>query len=196
MRKKAKASLDHPWFQPNRPPVVLGVGRLAKQKNFRLLIDAVARVQATHPIRLIILGEGPLEEELKAHVRALGLENDICFPGFCDNPYAYMAHCALFVLSSSWEGLPTVLIEALYSGAPVIATDCPSGPREILADGRFGRLIPVNDLDALACAIEQELSRSRHEMNPKSWQPFEIETITKQYLEILSRQQSCHSRTK
>ena len=108
-------------------------------------------------MRLLILGEGKEREPLEELIQKLGLEKDVSLPGFVMNPYAYMARSSLFVLSSRWEGLPTVLIEALCCGTPVVSTDCPSGPREILKDGQYGQLVPVGDVDALARAIEATL---------------------------------------
>jgi len=127
VREKAQASLDHPWFKSDQPPVLLAVGRLQVQKDYPTLIRAFAQVRQTQPVRLLILGEGSERPLLEALIKELGLEQDVSLPGFVMNPYAYMARAALFVLSSRWEGLPTVLIEALCCGTPVVATDCPSG---------------------------------------------------------------------
>lgn len=142
----------HPWFAAGAPPVILGVGRLHEQKNFPLLIRAFARVRAQRLLRLMILGDGRLEPGLRAEALATGFSDDIHFAGFVE-PFAFMRRAALFVLSSNWEGLPTALLEAMACGIPVVATDCPSGPREILRDGRLGRLVPVGDEEAMAMAI-------------------------------------------
>ncbi|MGB9554008.1 MAG: glycosyltransferase, partial [bacterium] len=129
---KAEEPVDHPWFRPGEPPVILGVGRLTAAKDFPTLIRAFALVHKERPARLMILGEGEDRPELEALVRELGLEQDVALPGFVENSYKYMKRAAVFVLSSRWEGLPTVLIEALALGTPVVSTDCPSGPKEIL----------------------------------------------------------------
>jgi glycosyltransferase involved in cell wall biosynthesis len=150
---------DHPWFGPGQPPVILGVGRLTRQKGFPMLIRAFAEVRRRRDARLIILGEGEGRPELEALVSELGLAGDVALPGFRDNALAYMAGSSVFVLSSSWEGLPTVLIEALAAGTRVVSTDCPSGPREILQDGRLGPLVPVGDVAALAKAIVEVLEQ-------------------------------------
>ena len=150
---KVREDLDHPWFKPGEPPVILSVGRLDPQKDFPLLIKAFARVRQSLPARLLILGEGPERAALISLVKQLGLEEDVSLPGFVSNPYPFMAHASVFVLSSRWEGLPTVLVEALYCGAPIIATDCQSGPREILRDGQYGQLVPVGDVECMADAI-------------------------------------------
>lgn len=182
---KAAAPLDHPWFKPGEPPVLLGVGRLTMQKNFPLLIRAFAQVRQSRPTRLIILGEGEDRPKLEEMVRTLGVEDDVSLPGFVENPYAYMANTSLFVLSSSWEGLPTVLIEAIYCGAPVVSTDCPSGPQEILAAGRYGALAPVNDVDALSHTICAALDGKTPRPSADSWRPFEMDTVVSQYLAAL-----------
>ena len=185
LREKAQAPLDHPWFAPGEPPVLLAAGRLVMKKDFPTLIQAFARVRRARPARLLILGQGPERPVLQALVRQLGLEQDVSLPGFVANPYPYMARAALFVLSSRWEGLPGVLIEALYCGVPLIATDCPSGPREILADGQYGQLVPVGDVAALTRAIETALAGNAPSPPPESWQPFELETVVNQYASIL-----------
>jgi glycosyltransferase involved in cell wall biosynthesis len=159
---KAGEHLDHPWFAPGEPPVILGAGRLHPQKDFCTLIRAFAQVRAKRPARLVILGaSSPTEPahavELRALPDALGVAEDVAMPGFVDNPFAFIARASAFVLSSRYEGLPGVLIQALACGTPVVSTDCPSGPREILDHGRFGVLVPVGDHAALARAIEAVL---------------------------------------
>jgi glycosyltransferase involved in cell wall biosynthesis len=185
MRQKSKANLEHPWFRPGEPPVILGVGRLTGQKAFNVLIEAFARVRKFQQARLLILGEGEERPILEAQVRDLGLEHDVELPGFISNPYPYMAHAALFVLSSRWEGLPTVLVEAMSLGTPVISTDCPSGPREILRNGQYGQLVPVDDPNALVLAIQNFLTNETSSPCEESWKPFELDFVTDQYLDLL-----------
>jgi glycosyltransferase involved in cell wall biosynthesis len=185
MRQKSKANLEHPWFRPGEPPVILGVGRLTGQKAFNVLIEAFAQVRKLQQARLLILGEGEERSILEAQVRDLGLEHDVDLPGFVSNPYPYMTHAALFVLSSRWEGLPTVLVEAMSLGTPVISTDCPSGPREILRNGQYGQLVPVDDPNALVLAIQNFLTNGISSPCEESWKPFELDFITDQYLGLL-----------
>jgi glycosyltransferase involved in cell wall biosynthesis len=185
LQVKAKDMLEHPWFEPSEPPVVLAIGRLTVQKDFSTLIQAFARVRQTHAARLLILGEGKTRPELEGLVKKFGLEEDVRLPGFVPNPYPHMARASLFVLCSRWEGLPTVLVEAMYCGAPIIATDCPSGPREILRDGQYGQLVPVGDVDSLAHAIEGGLDGKLPSPPYESWKPFQLETVLNQYLSIL-----------
>ncbi len=189
--ERAGAPLDHPWFEPGQPPVFIGIGRLREQKDFATLINAFAQIRRERPCRLLIFGEGPDRPRIEALVRRLGLENDIALPGYDTNPYAYLRRAAAFVLSSRWEGLPTVLIEALVCGVPVISTDCPSGPREILEGGRYGQLVPVGDAPALARAMASTLAGSADRPPRESWRAFELEGIVNQYLNTLLGNPSC-----
>lgn len=159
LERLAQAPLDHPWFVPGEPPVILGVGRLEPQKDFPSLLRAFATVRAARACRLIILGEGKQREPLRQVSADLGIEREVAFPGFVANPYAYMARAALFVLSSAWEGSPNSLTEALALGVPLVATDCPNGPSEVLDGGRYGDLVPVGDVPALAAAMIRTLDR-------------------------------------
>jgi glycosyltransferase involved in cell wall biosynthesis len=186
LREKAQAQLNHPWFEPGQPPVILAVGRLTKQKDFPTLIRAFAQVLRTRSAHLLILGEGPDRPALARLINQLGLEDDIAMPGFVDNPYAYMSRASLYVLSSQWEGLPTVLIEALYCGSPIIATDCPSGPREILENGKHGLLVPVGDVAALSQAIEVGLAGKTPHPTEASWLPYSLDAVVDQYIDFLS----------
>ncbi|MFB4205561.1 Glycosyltransferase Gtf1 [wastewater metagenome] len=153
LAERAASPSPHPWFSDGGPPVVVAAGRLVAQKNFPLLLDAFARLRAGRAARLVILGEGPERGQLEAQARALGINADVALPGQVKNPYAAFARAALFTLSSDFEGLPTVLIEALACGCPVVSTDCPSGPAEILDHGRHGPLVPLGDAPALATAM-------------------------------------------
>ena len=134
---QAAAPVEHPWFAPGEPPVILAVGRLTRQKDYPTLLQALVEVRRERPARLLVLGEGEERAPIEAMVRTMNLAGAVLLPGIDPNPYRYMARAAVFAMSSAWEGLPTVLIEALAAGATVVATDCPSGPREILAGGRW-----------------------------------------------------------
>ena len=147
----------HPWLAESGPPVILSAGRFVQVKDFPTLIRAFHKLSMVTPARLILLGDGSQRKDLIALVRRLDLEDRVSMPGWVDNPYAFMARTSLFVLSSRMEGLPTVLIEALACGCPCVSTDCPSGPAEILEDGRIGRLVPVADVEALAEAMRLTL---------------------------------------
>lgn len=155
----AAAPLDHPWFAPGEPPVIVGMGRLEPQKDFPTLLRAFATLRRSRRCRLVILGEGKQRERLLQAAKELGIHEDVQFPGFAKNPYAYLARAALFVLSSAWEGSPNSLTEALALGTPLVSTDCPDGPREILEGGRHGPLVNVGDAAALAAAMAATLER-------------------------------------
>ncbi|MGH7491211.1 MAG: glycosyltransferase [bacterium] len=185
LQAHAQAAGPHPWFMSSQPPVVLAAGRLRPQKDFATLIQAFAQVRRNQFARLMILGEGPERPALEALVRQLGLEQDVSLLGFVANPYPYMTRASLFVLSSKWEGLPGVLIEAMYCGVPLVSTNCPSGPQEILRDGQYGQLVPVGDATALARAIAMALAGGVPRPPRESWLPFELQTVVRQYLEVL-----------
>lgn len=176
---------DHPWLVDDSPPVLLAVGRLAPQKDFDCLLRAFSMVRAETEARLLILGEGPERHHLESLVSELGLSEDVDLPGWVGNPYPYMARASLFVLSSRWEGLPTVLIEALYCGLRIVATDCPSGPHEILDGGRYGSLVPVGDHARLAAAILGALDGDDSRPLQESWEQYGREVVTGQYLAAL-----------
>lgn len=150
---------DHPWFHDKGPALILGVGELCARKDFATLLKAIAKVKQQRPCRLLLLGKGKLKKELEQLARQLDIADSVGFAGFVDNPYAYMAHADLFAFTSKWEGLGFVIIEALAVGTPVVATDCPSGPREILQDGKYGELVPVGDSEQLATSIINTLDK-------------------------------------
>ncbi|MCO5762899.1 MAG: glycosyltransferase [Chromatiaceae bacterium] len=150
LTQRAAEPCPHPWFHDAGPPVLVGAGRLQRQKDFPTLIRAFARVRQTRPCRLVIIGEGRERPALEALIGQLGLTGQVDLPGFQANPLPFLAHASLFVLSSAWEGSPNVLTEAMALGTPVVATDCPSGPAELLDGGRIAPLVPVGDPEALA----------------------------------------------
>ncbi|QDY70403.1 glycosyltransferase [Qingshengfaniella alkalisoli] len=154
----AQAPCFHPWLQGGEVPVILGIGRLSKQKDFPLLIRAFAKLRASHPARLIILGEGPDRSALEALISDLEISEHVSLPGHVPNVFCYLAKAQLFVLSSRWEGFGMVLVEAMGCGCPVISTDCPAGPAEILQGGRLGPLVPVGDVTAMAHAMVNTLA--------------------------------------
>ncbi|HEU0246284.1 MAG TPA: glycosyltransferase [Gaiellaceae bacterium] len=181
----ARAPVDHAWFDGDGGPVFVAAGRLRPQKDFPTLLRAFSHVRAKRPARLLILGEGPEREPLEALARELELSGDVSLPGATTNPYAYMARSTAFILSSRWEGLPTVLIEAMSCGAPVVATDCPSGPREILAGGRYGALVPVGDVQALAAAMDDALDGKLARPPVESWRRYAIDAVVDEYVPLL-----------
>lgn len=175
----------HPWLGDGQPPVIIGVGRLTAQKDFPTLIRAFAELRKRRMARLIILGEGEDRPGLEALADQLGVRPDVELPGFRDDAMALMARSSLFVLSSAWEGLPTVLIEALAVGTRVVSTDCPSGPREILQDGRLGALVPVGDPASLAAAMLDALSRPAMPIGAETLAPYTREAAVDNYLRVI-----------
>ena len=188
---RAQAPLAHPWFAPGAPPMILGAGRLDPQKDFATLIRAFARLRARRSARLMILGapnpaRPECADELRTLAADLGIADDVSLAGFQENPFAYMSRAAVFALSSSYEGLGNVLIEALACGTPTVSTDCSSGPSEILDRGRFGRLVPVGDDAALAEAISSTLETppDRDRLRARG-AIFSIERAADRYLDLL-----------
>lgn len=162
LRTRAQEPLDHPWFVPGSPPVILGVGRLQVQKDFATLLRAFALVRKRKTARLVILGEGSERANLEKLAVKLGIKSDLYLAGFVDNPFKYMANASQVVLSSKYEGLPGVLIQAMAVGCPVVSTDCPGGSADILENGKYGPLVPVGDAQALSEAMLAQLQ------NPQS----------------------------
>ncbi len=188
LQGNASEPLNDPWFTPNQPPVLLAAGRLTPQKDYPTLLRAVARVMTKRPVRLMILGEGTDRMMLEQLIIQLGLSQEVRMPGFVSNPYKYMAHTAVFVLSSKWEGFPNVLLEALACGCPVISTDCPCGPSELLSHGEYGKLVPVGDDEALANGILSILeSPPDSDFLIQRAATFSIETIANRYIQVLSQ---------
>ena len=158
LRRKEHEPVNHPWFDKSGSRVIVAVGKLIERKDYANLLTAFSRLNVDQSVRLIVLGEGRLRHKLLALADRLRIADHVDFPGFVENPYAFLARADLFVLSSRNEALPTVLIEAMACGCPVVSTDCRFGPREILEDGRLGALVPVGDSVALAAAMARTLS--------------------------------------
>jgi glycosyltransferase involved in cell wall biosynthesis len=189
LTERAARRVLHPWLAAGAPPLIVAVGRLSPEKNHALLLHALARLRASRPeARLAILGEGSERPHLENLCDELDLKDCVLLPGWVDNPHAWMARSALVALSSNWEGLPTVLIEALACGAPVVATDCAHGPREILDHGRYGRLVPVGDADAFAAAMSQTLDADRNsdDLITRA-QHYSVAAATQRYRALLDR---------
>jgi len=190
MYYKSQVELNHKWFTDNSVPIILSVGRLEYPKDFSSLIYAFFEVRKKVKSRLLILGDGKDRQKLELLIKNLGLCDVVEMPGFVDNPYKFMSRSSVFVLSSESEALPTVLIEAMALGCPIIATDCPNGPREILKDGKYGKLVPVGDVSALANEILSEIISSKKRLNEQIVTSEHIECYTldsalDKYLELI-----------
>ena len=183
----ADEPIQHPWFQTGQPPVILAIGRLDPHKDFENLLKAFAQVLRSIQCKLVILGEGWQRQELQELAHALKISDSIDMPGFVSNPFPYIRQAKLFALSSRMEGLPTVLIEALGVGTPVVATDCPHGPREILGNGSYGRLVPVGDYTSLAQAILETLTHPlpSNELRQRGMD-FSSNRATTKYIELFT----------
>jgi glycosyltransferase involved in cell wall biosynthesis len=185
LRRLSLMAPEHPWLLARDLPVILAAGRMIAQKDFSTLLEAFALLRRERRVRLLVLGDGELRPALEAQVRSLGLDDDVALPGFAPNPFAAMRAASLFVLSSRFEGLATVLIEALACGTPVVSTDCPSGPREVLEDGRWGALVPVSDAAALAAAMAAALDQPhRADLSARAAR-FSDDRAIDQYAEVL-----------
>ncbi|MCB4858133.1 glycosyltransferase [Sphingobium sp. PNB] len=189
--QSSRAPVDHPWFRDGDIPVIIGIGRLEHQKDFATLITAFSQVRQNMPCRLLILGDGSERDRLTALVGSLGLSEDVAMPGFAPNPHAYTARASLFVLSSRFESLANVVIEAMALGTPVIATDCPSGPAEALDGGRFGRLVEVGNAEMLADAMLDLLRRKPAPVPPGWLEQFTTRASASRYLELLTPALKC-----
>ena len=187
---QAAAPVDHPWFAGG-PPVIMTAGRLVPQKDQMTLLRAFAVLRARTPARLLVLGDGPMRDRLEAEVHRLGVQADVCFSGFDKNPFRFMARSAVFALSSRNEGLPGVLIQAMACGAAVVATDCHSGPAEIIdAPGVNGLLVPVGDPAALADALgrlllDDRARKAMAEAGRRAVSRVEVAAVTARYRDEL-----------
>ncbi|MBF0309710.1 MAG: glycosyltransferase [Magnetococcales bacterium] len=187
IRRLGQEPPHHPWLgDGDSLPVIMGMGRLAPEKDFATLIRAFARLQDSVPSRLILVGEGAGRVELQRLVQSLGLADRVAMPGFLDNPYGDLARCRLFVLSSVAEGFSLALAEALALGRPVVVTACGEPPLDMVGRGRYGAVVPVGDVEAMARAMAESLSRK--------WQSTElsarverygIDPVARQYRKIL-----------
>lgn len=188
--ERARESADHPWFD-DEIPIITSVGRFADQKDFQTLLRAFDELLETHRARLVLVGDGDRRKDLESLADRLGITDSVAFVGYQENPYKYVARSDVFVLSSHYEGLPNVVIEALTVGTPVVATDCPSGPREILLDGDGGKLVPVGDATAMRDALAATLDdpeQARREL-AAAWEEidrFRPENAAEAYIRLLN----------
>ena len=187
----ARARMTEPvedgWFKGDGGSIIVAAGMLAPWKGFGDLIEAMALLlRSGRRARLVILGEGPLRSELEQRISQLGIAEHVCLPGRVENPLKYFAKADLFVLSSHVEGLPNVLVEAMLCGCTPVATCCPTGPREVLQDGRFGYLVPVADPVRLAEGMAEALDRPiPPEELARAVAPFEETAVIRRHFELL-----------
>jgi glycosyltransferase involved in cell wall biosynthesis len=185
--EKAREPVSHPWFGEKEKPVILGVGRLETAKDFPTLIRAFAEVRKKKDVRLVILGWGTddARKRLESLAGKLGVKDEVSLPGEMKNPYPYIKGSALFVLSSVYEGMSIVLVEALALRCPVVSTDCPSSPREVLHDGAYGEMVPPGDELAMAGAILRVLDEGSCGA-PEEWlEQFKGTSVIPRYLDVM-----------
>ena len=181
----AESIKNDPWLAPGAPPVVLSVGRLAAVKNLAHLLRGFAGLR--RPAHLLLLGEGPDRNPLESLAHELGIAERVRFDGFRVNPFPYMKRAAVYALTSRFEGMPGALCQAMALGCPVVAVDCPYGPRDALRDGELGRLVPDGDVDALTAALDRVL-QERPDTGPAqaAARRFDLSSIADAYLQLLS----------
>jgi glycosyltransferase involved in cell wall biosynthesis len=185
-RARINEPVQHEWFTNRNSPVLVAAGRLAPWKGFADLINAIKELSSKRQVRLLILGDGPLRSELQALIVKLGLVDVVALEGYVANPLKYFAQANVFILSSHVEGLPNVLVEAMMCGCTPVATDCPTGPREVLQDGKYGYLVPMRDPVAMALAIERALDNPIPKpLLDEAILPFEENTVINRHFEIL-----------
>jgi glycosyltransferase involved in cell wall biosynthesis len=189
----SRESSDHPWFDSADVPLILGVGRFVAQKDFPLLLRAFAKIRENRPARLVLLGgdeasaeQREQKQELSRLAVQLGVQGDFNMLGFKVNPYPFLRRASVFVLSSRYEGFGNVLVEALLCGCPVVSTNCPSGPAEILDNGKYGALVPVGDERTLADAICETLDTPQNKAGLRArGEEFSIDKAVERYRKVL-----------
>jgi glycosyltransferase involved in cell wall biosynthesis len=183
---KAEEQVEHPWFQEKSEPIILSAGRLCKEKDYPTLLKAFSMLCRQKAIRLVILGEGIERTALENLAVTLGIEDKVSFPGFVDNPFSYMKQADVFVVSSMVEGLSQVLIQAMAVGTTVVSTNCPSGPAEVLENGKYGSLVKVGNAEAMAEAIKLALNNPANpEVSNEAVKKFSATKICEEYKNLI-----------
>lgn len=186
MKEYMKCEVYDNWIINKTVPVVIAIGRLTRQKNFSFLLKAFNEYVKYQPARLIILGDGEDRKMLEHYIIENKLQETVKLPGFVSNPYAYLAGADLFVLSSDWEGLPTVLIEAMACGTPTISTRCKNGPEEILQNGRYGMLVDVGNVEQMTAAMLKMLTTEALKIDESAWVEYTEEVACNNYINHIS----------
>lgn len=183
---RMREAMDDDWFLRRSVPMIIAAGTLTKRKGFHDLINAVSIVRKTRPVRLAILGDGYQRPILDALIQELGLNDSVRLCGLVDNPLKYFACSDVFVLSSYAEGLPNVLVEAMMAGCTPVATDCPTGPAEVLQNDKYGYLVPMHDPDAMASAILKAIDQPvDRELLQEAIAPFREDVVVASHRRLL-----------
>lgn len=187
IKEQAKEFVAHSWINNNKIKLLVSMGRFSHQKNFPLLLKSFSMLPNIQSYRLIILGEGAEKENLKSVAEELNISQYIDFYGFTENPYPILTAADLFVLSSNWEGFANVVIESLACGVPIVATNCPGGPADILSNQPFGKIVPMNNPEQMASAIEQltDLEIDKSSIIEYS-ENFTIKNTAQQYIDLIA----------
>ncbi len=184
-KKKASEYVFHNWFNQSKIPVLISIGRLNPIKDYETLIRAFAEVRKLRETYLVILGEGELRSKLLSLIRHLNLQDSVQLLGFVSNPLAYLEKSDLFVISSISESFCMAIVEALELGVKIVSTDCPFGPREILQQGKYGRLVPIRNVQLLAKAMLQTLDEPRPNIDTSYTQQYKVDTVARQYENVI-----------
>jgi len=182
---RAKEEICHPWYLEKDLPVITSVARLDCQKDISSLIRVFSKVFEVKESRLVIFGCGSEEAKLRNLAKDCGLEDYIDFPGFVKNVYPYLARTDVFAFSSIYEGFGLTIVEAMAMGVPIVATDCPYGPRDILDNGRYGELVQIGDIDGFSRAILNVLDGDVKKVDPEWLKQFSIESVAEKYLKVM-----------
>jgi len=182
--RQSKQPVEHSFFDNNDCPIILAAARLHPPKDFETLLVAFNKARQDRRLKLLIIGEGKMRTEIESRITDLSLTDDVSMPGYIDNPYAYMRKSDLFVLSSNREGFGNVVAEALACGVKVVSSDCFCGPAEILEDGKWGKLVPVEDPDALAQAMLDALDEPPRSTLERAMD-FTVESAASAYISLL-----------
>lgn len=184
---KISEPVENPWLTDKSTPLIITAGRLCEGKGYPDLINAINLIRKERPIKLAILGEGEFRPELEALIDELELADTVKLLGFQENPLKFFKQADVFALSSYFEGLPNVLIEAMAAGCTLVATDCPTGPREVLQDGKYGQLVPMHDPVSMANAIKEALiNPTSSELLKEAIEPFTEESVIQKHQQTLS----------
>lgn len=180
------STVDHPWLNDS-VPVIISVGELCDRKDQLTQLRAFKEVVSKRPCRMLIVGKGKNRQALESTINALSLGGVVELVGYCKNPYPLMKKARLFIHTAKFEGFGMVLVESLYLGTEVVSTDCPGGPREILAEGRHGGLVPVGDAEKLAEEILQQLDAEPRALDVlrKTVDNYTVSASTDHYLEVM-----------